>query len=768
MASEADGSVVVLTHFFFPAVKAGGPVRSLVALTESEVGHRVRVIAGDRDLGDHLPTPGLTRGTWLKHGNGHVMYVDGRSVLTLWRAFRALKALRPGHVYVNSLFAVRTGLVPLLMARLGLLGSTRIVLAPRGQLDPGALRLGALRKRAVLRGLLTARLLRDVRWHATSELEVGHVRQVAGSAAEICLALPVPERHPPVVERVRPSRPLRLVFLGRITPKKGLHLLIQAIEAVDESIHLDVFGPRDDAAYAEKCVRSAARLPRHHRVDFHGTVGHDRVPALLQGADVFVLPTEGENFGHAIFEALSAGCPVILTPTTPWTSVVHQGAGWIVDAGDAPGLAKAIGAASRASQAEFRAMSAVAADAAALYLREAEGQDGWVRLFSPARPSVLVLGDHYTPGYKAGGPIRSLVAMTQLDLDGDVRVLTRDRDLGDRRPYPGIRAGSWLRDGSSSIMYLRSDRFRSLFQVWWQAIRQKPTCIYVNSLFSPWFGLFPMLLWRLGLLGRPRLVLAPRGQMDPGALTLNPRRKSLVLWALARIGLLHRVRWHAESDIEAKHIRALVGGSADIRVLTSMPDPTSRTRETMRPHLPLRLVFVSRVSPKKGLLVAILALSDVTVPVVLDVYGPEEDPAYAQACRQASAAAPAGVEVRFHGPIEHARVSRVLQEADLFVLPTLGENFGHAILEALAMGCPVVITDRTPWTSAVTAGAGALVDPGDAAGTARAINRLVAQDPCDWARMSAAAVTAADAHRQAGGAGAAEWERLFWAAGATT
>ena len=53
----------------------------------------------------------------------------------------------------------------------------------------------------------------------------------------------------------------------------------------------------------------------------------DEIPALLWNSDCMILPTAGGNYGHVIAEALQAGCPVITTPTTPWTQVIREGGG---------------------------------------------------------------------------------------------------------------------------------------------------------------------------------------------------------------------------------------------------------------------------------------------------------------------------------------------------------------------------------------------------------------------------------------------------------
>ena len=59
------------------------------------------------------------------------------------------------------------------------------------------------------------------------------------------------------------------------------------------------------------------------------------------------------------------------------------------------------------------------------------------------------------------------------------------------------------------------------------------------------------------------------------------------------------------------------------------------------------------------------------------------------------------------GEVKHEKLHALLHEYDVMLLPTLGENFGHAIIEALDAGLPVVISDRTPWRNLEQAGVGA-------------------------------------------------------------
>ena len=111
----------------------------------------------------------------------------------------------------------------------------------------------------------------------------------------------------------------------------------------------------------------------------------------------------------------------------------------------------------------------------------------------------------------------------------------------------------------------------------------------------------------------------------------------------------------------------------------------------------LNAVFVSRVAAKKNLLTAIEIVAAVKGDVSFHIYGPLSDSDYWEKCRRAMAQCGASVRVEYKGALAHEKVLETLASYDAFVLPTLGENFGHVILESLLAGCPVLISDQTPW-----------------------------------------------------------------------
>ena len=118
------------------------------------------------------------------------------------------------------------------------------------------------------------------------------------------------------------------------------------------------------------------------------------------------------------------------------------------------------------------------------------------------------------------------------------------------------------------------------------------------------------------------------------------------------------------------------------------------------------MVFVATIVPKKGLSRALDLMWPMRHEVRFDIYGPVVDEVEWARCRDVLDRREPGVQWQAHGPIPHRQVGAVLAEADLCILPTLGENYGYVIAEALDAGCAVLTSDQTPWRELAVDGCG--------------------------------------------------------------
>ena len=310
-----------------------------------------------------------------------------------------------------------------------------------------------------------------------------------------------------------------------------------------------------------------------------------------------------------------------------------------------------------------------------------------------AKPVVLVALGCFWPGNDASGPNQSFIALaTALQGEFDFRVVARDREPG--AGASGAPAG-WVDLGYAKARYLDIGRFgaRGLARL----LKQTPhQVLWLNSVYDREFTLPALLARRLLAGASAGLILSPRGEFGAGALEVKAAKKQLFLRLARALGLWRGLSWHATSAAEARDIAAEAPKDAKIVVA-----PNLRLMLTPPPFAPpgevLRVVFVGRIAPIKGLAFALRALARVRSPVRFEIFGPAEDAATYAEARALAAALPAHVEAVWQGAASNEAIVQAHARADLLLLPTGGENFGHAIFEALSCGVPVVISDQTPW-----------------------------------------------------------------------
>ena len=336
---------------------------------------------------------------------------------------------------------------------------------------------------------------------------------------------------------------------------------------------------------------------------------------------------------------------------------------------------------------------------------------------------VLVTSNVFEPGFRGGGPIRSLVGIVDsISEQTDLYLVTKDRDLGSTEPYPGL-SGRWVRRGRSEVFYLNTLRPAHWLRLLGRLRRIRFDVLYVNSLWSPVFTVIPVLAARLGVIPVSRVLLAPRGELAPGALSMKRRKKSLFLgpWISFLDGMAPV--WHASSDREAAQIRSL-NPRANVELV---PDQVALPLEPLAPASrggdTTRLVYIGRIAPVKNLHSVLTALEGLSRRVELDIYGPVEDAAYWDKCQAIISRIPSPVTVAYKGELAPPAVRCTFARYDAFVFPTLGENFGHVVAESLSASCPVICPDTTPWTKVLEAGGGVVLRDASVAGIARELER---------------------------------------------
>lgn len=316
---------------------------------------------------------------------------------------------------------------------------------------------------------------------------------------------------------------------------------------------------------------------------------------------------------------------------------------------------------------------------------------------SQLKPRILIFIDWYLPGYKAGGPIRSCANMVAaLSEYFEFYIVTRSCDYMEKTPYTHVHTDKWnvLPDGSW-VYYLSAENLCKK-QIEYLVTEKKYNLVYINGLYSYFFSILPLILVKKYKI---KAIVAPRGMLASGALSIKPVRKMLFLSYARMRGLYRNIRFHATGQQEKEQLKKKISESAVIMVAPNLPKPVPETIPVKRikEKGKLKILQVARIAPEKNLLFALRVLADIKGEITFNIYGPVYDVNYWNKCRKQIALLPQNVQVEYHGSISPVDMDMVFQNNQLMLMPTLGENYGHIITESLAAACPVLISDKTPW-----------------------------------------------------------------------
>ena len=318
------------------------------------------------------------------------------------------------------------------------------------------------------------------------------------------------------------------------------------------------------------------------------------------------------------------------------------------------------------------------------------------------KKKILCFADYYLPGYKAGGPIQSIANLVEnLSDEFEFDIICNDHDLLDRQSYANVKIDQWNAVSKARVFYAsrKNLNFKSIKKI---LNETKYDLLYFNSFFSFKFTIFPLFIYKIFLFSKKPCIIAPRGEFSLGALKLKYIKKKIYLYISKLLGLYNNLYWQASSDNEKKDI--LRNFRVAEKLIYIAPDlisyePIALNYLSLRKPGPLRIIFLSRITPKKNLNFLLRALQKVNFPIELSIYGPIDDLSYWKACLYSIDQLPSNIKLLIGDPVPQKQVKSILQKHDVFVLPTLGENFGHIIIEALIAGVPAIISDKTFWES---------------------------------------------------------------------
>ena len=326
---------------YLPGFRDGGPVRSILNLTEwMGDEYDIRIMCLDRDHGDNERYPGISVNTYNEVGKAKVWYTPAfttEDIIKLSGEADIVYCCGPYSDYAR---------IAMRLKKEGKI-SVPLYVASMGSFSPEAFRIKGFKKKLFIGYMKLAGMFDDITWSVTSEREESELKAVIGRGAKCVIATDLPRRGVTCHTGVKEQGSLRLAFISRISRKKNLIAVYDILKSLSDDIKvkLDIYGAAEDEAYLHECMSKLDELKKTHPLckwEYKGEAKSDQVPEILAGYDALVFPTLGENYGHVIAESLASGCIPVISDTTPWLDLDEKGCGYVCPLNSIRSFGKAV------------------------------------------------------------------------------------------------------------------------------------------------------------------------------------------------------------------------------------------------------------------------------------------------------------------------------------------------------------------------------------------------------------------------------------------
>jgi glycosyltransferase involved in cell wall biosynthesis len=346
------------------------------------------------------------------------------------------------------------------------------------------------------------------------------------------------------------------------------------------------------------------------------------------------------------------------------------------------------------------------------------------------RPKIAITIDWYLPGTNSGGPVRSIANLVSALPEIDFYIITRNTDYCSTEPYEGIPANTWVQQEANVWVYYFSEDQLTKKKLKEVMKGVQASTVYVSGIYSLAFSQWPLSIAKsLG----SKTIIAARGMLSPHALAVKPMKKYLFLSFMRWINAYVGVEFHATSTEEAQDIKTVIGKGANVTILPNVArQETTSIQEITKEKGSVKLVSIGRIAPEKGTLHALRALQEQKGNIAFHLYGTCYDASYWQECQEVIVGLSNNVQVHYLGACTSEEVAQHIQSAHALLLPSEGENYGHAIVESLSLGRPVIISKNTPWKELAEQKAGMDVEVPELKGSIEKFVQLNQEEYTEW------------------------------------
>ncbi len=312
--------------------------------------------------------------------------------------------------------------------------------------------------------------------------------------------------------------------------------------------------------------------------------------------------------------------------------------------------------------------------------------------------TLLIFIDWFVPGYKAGGPIRSVANLCEhLSAYFNIKIITADTDYLEKKPYKNIKSDCFVKYSENVEVYYISKNNLSV-RVIKNIVKNTDFDIaYINGIYSFYFSIFPTFILRKS---SKKIIIASRGMLSEHSFSGKGAKKRVFLKVAEKFKLYKNIIFHATNSQEKKDIDSIITNNG-IFVIPNFAKKSSsqKLRKINKKQGELKLVSIARISVEKNTLFALRILSELKISgkITFDIFGSISNNEYWNECKKIIAGLDKQISVNYKGTIEQEKVHGTFEKYHFSFMPSIGENFGHSILESMSAGCPAIISKGTPW-----------------------------------------------------------------------
>ncbi len=333
--------ILIINSSYLPGYKSGGPQQTVQNICDVFAkSNEIYLVTKNVDFGETVPYD-VEINKWLKLYGINIMYVRPQDYgiklfKVLYKQFDILLAC--------GLFSKSTIQIMLVNKD----KSKRLYVAPMGVFSKNALAEKSTKKIAFLRTFSLLGVFKKIIWSFTSEEEYNEAKTAVGdkNIKKYIIAEDLPRAIDFRASRQKVSKRdgiLKIAFLSRIVPKKNLLYAIHILNSeYNGRISFDIYGIKEDAEYWTKCEAEIRDLPENIECRYCGSLKPEESVPVFASHDIFLFPTQGENYGHVIFESLAGGCLPVISDTTPWKDFDEKHCGYVIKLDDIDGFRNAI------------------------------------------------------------------------------------------------------------------------------------------------------------------------------------------------------------------------------------------------------------------------------------------------------------------------------------------------------------------------------------------------------------------------------------------